>query len=196
MATSKRMNVVREHQADWRARGLPGRHPRLPLPRDRGGHRTPFPAGHPLRNVGGGNQCFRHGGARRRSVIRKRAPRPQMACALHRAGAPARPVANRPTPRGSRPSSRAERGPPRRNRRDPRRAAHRRHSGRSAVRSCRSPVRLGGELYCDGGLRPDLPLYTARALGARRLLVVSPHSVELIQARSGRARSCPGPAPS
>src|SRR5438270_348953 len=38
------------------------------------------------------------------------------------------------------------------------------------------PVRIEGELYCDGGLRPDLPLYTATALGARRLLVVSPHS--------------------
>jgi NTE family protein len=38
------------------------------------------------------------------------------------------------------------------------------------------PVQVEGELYCDGGLRPDLPLSTATALGARRLLVVSPHS--------------------
>lgn len=36
-------------------------------------------------------------------------------------------------------------------------------------------VTIDGELYCDGGLRQNVPLSPARRLGADRLLVVNPH---------------------
>lgn len=36
-------------------------------------------------------------------------------------------------------------------------------------------VEIDGELYCDGGLRQNVPLSPARRLGADRLLVVNPH---------------------
>ncbi len=38
-------------------------------------------------------------------------------------------------------------------------------------------VSIDGELYCDGGLRQNVPLAPARRLGADRLLVVNPHYV-------------------
>ena len=38
-------------------------------------------------------------------------------------------------------------------------------------------VSIGGELYCDGGLRQNVPLSPARRLGADRLLVINPHYV-------------------
>ena len=36
------------------------------------------------------------------------------------------------------------------------------------------PVRVGGEFYCDGGLRQNVPLSPARRLGADGIVVVSP----------------------
>jgi NTE family protein len=38
-------------------------------------------------------------------------------------------------------------------------------------------VTIDGELYCDGGLRQNVPLSPARRLGADRLLVINPHFV-------------------
>jgi NTE family protein len=38
-------------------------------------------------------------------------------------------------------------------------------------------VDIDGELYCDGGLRQNVPLSPARRLGADRLLVINPHYV-------------------
>jgi NTE family protein len=59
------------------------------------------------------------------------------------------------------------------------------------------PVRVGGELYCDGSLRQDLPLSPAVALGASRLLVVSPHSSPAQETpdelRRARERVCSDP---
>jgi len=39
-------------------------------------------------------------------------------------------------------------------------------------------VRIGGQFYCDGGLRQNVPLSPARRLGADGLIVVSPRYVE------------------
>jgi NTE family protein len=39
-------------------------------------------------------------------------------------------------------------------------------------------VDIGGEMYCDGALRQNVPLSPARKLGAERLLVVSPHYID------------------
>jgi NTE family protein len=39
-------------------------------------------------------------------------------------------------------------------------------------------VTIDGDLYCDGGLRQNVPLSPARRLGADRLLVINPHYVE------------------
>ena len=39
-------------------------------------------------------------------------------------------------------------------------------------------VRVDGELYCDGGLRQNVPLSPARRLGADGLLVVNPRHIE------------------
>jgi NTE family protein len=57
-------------------------------------------------------------------------------------------------------------------------------------------VNIDGELYCDGGLRQNVPLSPARRLGADRLLVVNPHYLgpteEKIQ--KDREESFAGPA--
>jgi NTE family protein len=39
-------------------------------------------------------------------------------------------------------------------------------------------VTIEGDLYCDGGLRQNVPLSPARRLGADRLLVINPHYVD------------------
>jgi NTE family protein len=49
-------------------------------------------------------------------------------------------------------------------------------------------VRIDGELYCEGGLRQNVPLAPALHLGADRLIVVSPHHVADPDAALGRAR--------
>jgi len=47
---------------------------------------------------------------------------------------------------------------------------------------------IGGELYCEGGLRQNVPLSPAVHLGADRLLVVSPNYVAPPDERLARAR--------
>ncbi|HEX8954521.1 MAG TPA: patatin-like phospholipase family protein, partial [Polyangia bacterium] len=49
-------------------------------------------------------------------------------------------------------------------------------------------IAIGGELYCEGGLRLNVPLSPAVHLGADRLLVVSPNYVAPPDARLARAR--------
>jgi NTE family protein len=58
-------------------------------------------------------------------------------------------------------------------------------------------VRIGGDFYCDGGLRQNVPLSPARRLGADGLIVVSPRvidqtppSLALVHARE---QAFPGP---
>ncbi len=49
-------------------------------------------------------------------------------------------------------------------------------------------VKIGGELYCEGGLRLNVPLSPAVHLGSDRLLVVSPNYVAPPDERLARAR--------
>jgi NTE family protein len=49
-------------------------------------------------------------------------------------------------------------------------------------------VRIDGDLYCEGGLRQNVPLAPALHLGADRLVVVSPHHVADPDRALGRAR--------
>lgn len=49
-------------------------------------------------------------------------------------------------------------------------------------------VRIDGEVYCEGGLRQNVPLAPALHLGADRLIVVTPHHLASADARLGRAR--------
>jgi NTE family protein len=45
-------------------------------------------------------------------------------------------------------------------------------------------VHIGGEFYCDGGLRQNVPLSPARRLGAEGLIVISPRYIEPLAASS------------
>ncbi len=58
-------------------------------------------------------------------------------------------------------------------------------------------VRVGGEFYCDGGLRQNVPLSPARRLGADGILVVSPRYLPLRQPDAPELRAnedaFPGP---
>ncbi len=56
-------------------------------------------------------------------------------------------------------------------------------------------VRIDGELFCEGGLRLNVPLSPALHLGARRLIVVSPHHVAPPDAglEQARERAVSGP---
>lgn len=55
-------------------------------------------------------------------------------------------------------------------------------------------VRIDGEMFCDGGLRQNVPLSPARRLGADRLLVISPrHLPELPAPISIVDGAAPGP---
>ncbi|MGZ3440242.1 MAG: patatin-like phospholipase family protein [Polyangia bacterium] len=49
-------------------------------------------------------------------------------------------------------------------------------------------IPIDGELYCEGGLRQNVPLSPALHLGSDRLLVVSPHYAAPPDARLARAR--------
>lgn len=49
-------------------------------------------------------------------------------------------------------------------------------------------VRIDGALYCEGGLRQNVPLAPALHLGADRLLVVTPHHLAPADERLARAR--------
>ena len=49
-------------------------------------------------------------------------------------------------------------------------------------------VRIDGELFCEGGLRLNVPLSPALHLGASRLIVVSPHHVAPAEGKLGQAR--------
>lgn len=61
-------------------------------------------------------------------------------------------------------------------------------------------VRINGELYCDGGLRQNIPLSPARRLGADHLIVINPHHVgpsaldEELSVQSARGQAFLGPA--
>jgi NTE family protein len=59
-------------------------------------------------------------------------------------------------------------------------------------------VDIARELYCDGGLRQNVPLSPARRLGADRLLVVNPHYIAPAEhdlvVDPARAQVFPGPA--
>jgi NTE family protein len=58
-------------------------------------------------------------------------------------------------------------------------------------------VRIGGEFYCDGGLRQNVPLSPARRLGADGLIVVNPRYIPaeppLPEVARERERDYPGP---
>lgn len=58
-------------------------------------------------------------------------------------------------------------------------------------------VRIAGELYCDGGLRMNVPLSPARRLGAGAMLVVNPRhlAVEPPSPEVGRAREAAASGP-
>jgi NTE family protein len=60
----------------------------------------------------------------------------------------------------------------------------------SAIPVLFPPVRVDDELYCEGGLRQNVPLAPALRLGAERLLVVSPHCATCAwpQSPAGAAR--------
>lgn len=49
-------------------------------------------------------------------------------------------------------------------------------------------VRIDGELYCEGGLRQNVPLAPALHLGADRLIVATPHHLAPADERLARAR--------
>jgi NTE family protein len=59
-------------------------------------------------------------------------------------------------------------------------------------------VTVDGDLYCDGGLRQNVPLSPARRLGADRLIVINPHFVgaqdPTPQTVEEREHAFPGPA--
>ncbi|WP_437313873.1 patatin-like phospholipase family protein [Sorangium sp. So ce385] len=56
------------------------------------------------------------------------------------------------------------------------------------------PVSIDGELYCDGGLRQNVPLSPARRLGADGVIVVNPRYIEPASAAPERdAPGFPGP---
>lgn len=54
-------------------------------------------------------------------------------------------------------------------------------------------VPIGGEYYCDGGLRQNVPLSPARRLGADGVLVINPRYVLASTATTGHAGPAPGP---
>jgi NTE family protein len=54
-------------------------------------------------------------------------------------------------------------------------------------------VRIDGELYCDGGLRQNVPLAPALRLGAERLLIVSPRQLPEVTQTVVREQDFPGP---
>ncbi|WP_437660768.1 patatin-like phospholipase family protein [Sorangium sp. So ce1182] len=60
----------------------------------------------------------------------------------------------------------------------------------SAVPILFRPVSIDGELYCDGGLRQNVPLSPARRLGADGVIVVNPKYIE--PASSTAEREAPG----
>ena len=49
-------------------------------------------------------------------------------------------------------------------------------------------IRIDGELFCEGGLRQNVPLSPALHLGANRLVVVSPHHIASTDSELGKAR--------
>jgi NTE family protein len=59
-------------------------------------------------------------------------------------------------------------------------------------------VTVNGDLYCDGGLRQNVPLSPARRLGADRLVVINPHFTgsknPTPEVAEEREQSFPGPA--
>lgn len=59
-------------------------------------------------------------------------------------------------------------------------------------------VSIDGELYCDGGLRQNVPLSPARRLGADRLVIVNPHFLAAESpdpvVKHDREQMFPGPA--
>jgi NTE family protein len=59
-------------------------------------------------------------------------------------------------------------------------------------------VTIENELYCDGGLRQNVPLSPARRLGADRLLIINPHFYAAAspdpETEEDREQSFPGPA--
>lgn len=59
-------------------------------------------------------------------------------------------------------------------------------------------VTVDGDLYCDGGLRQNVPLSPARRLGADRLVVINPHFVgskyPTPEVAEEREQAFPGPA--
>lgn len=55
------------------------------------------------------------------------------------------------------------------------------------------PVRIGGDFYCDGGLRQNVPFSPARKLGANSLVIVDP--TYLGNRPGGVAADCDGPPP-
>ncbi|AUX45319.1 hypothetical protein SOCE26_068010 [Sorangium cellulosum] len=64
----------------------------------------------------------------------------------------------------------------------------------SAVPILFRPVNIDGELYCDGGLRQNVPLSPARRLGADGVIVVNPRYIEPASAAAERdAPGSPGP---
>ncbi|MGK4003304.1 patatin-like phospholipase family protein [Sorangium sp. So ce1036] len=78
----------------------------------------------------------------------------------------------------------------------PRAAALRAHHAlaSSAVPILFRPVSIDGELYCDGGLRQNVPLSPARRLGADGVIVVNPRYIEPASRTAEReAPSFPGP---
>jgi len=59
-------------------------------------------------------------------------------------------------------------------------------------------VTIENELYCDGGLRQNVPLSPARRLGADRLVIINPHfyggATPPPEVEEDRERNFPGPA--
>ncbi len=58
----------------------------------------------------------------------------------------------------------------------------------SAIPLLLHAVSIDGQLYCDGGLRQNVPLLPALRLGAEGLVVVNPHPVETVDRERARAR--------